>query len=357
MTGRLTSVVPWPAPLATVGPAPDRPALLRELAHRPWAELDWPDLLDELRALGRTDVPLGRLVEGHADALRILAQAGRTPVGDAVYGVWASRSHATGVRAEPVDQSWHLTGTLRFASGVGLIDRALVPVWLDEQRHQLLDLDVGDWAGDPDSWRTRAMVDSLSLTVAVDATAPRSAAVADTGFYLDRPGFFPGGVGVAAVWAGGAARVVDLALASCAGPHDGPVRLARWGRIRVELACAAALLDAAGRELAQRELLERELTDSSADPSTDPTGQALSTEVRAGVARSVRAVLDEVRALAGPAGLAYDEQLTRAVDDLGLYVAQQNRDSDEPWLGGGLAGERDSGTRTTRPATKPGGRP
>ena len=37
--------------------------------------------------------------------------------------------------------------------------------------------------------------------------------------------------------------------------------------------------------------------------------------------------------LAGPAGLAFDEDLTRAVDDLAMFVAQQNEDGDAQWLG------------------------
>ena len=38
--------------------------------------------------------------------------------------------------------------------------------------------------------------------------------------------------------------------------------------------------------------------------------------------------------MAGPAGLAFDEDLTRAIHDLQLYVLQQNVDADELFLGG-----------------------
>ena len=56
-------------------------------------------------------------------------------------------------------------------------------------------------------------------------------------------------------------------------------------------------------------------------------------DCRAGVAACVRRILDEAVAIAGPAGLAYVEPLTRAIDDLRLYVAQQNADSDAAYLG------------------------
>jgi hypothetical protein len=43
--------------------------------------------------------------------------------------------------------------------------------------------------------------------------------------------------------------------------------------------------------------------------------------------------LEEAQRVAGPAGLAYDEDLTRAVHDLSLYVLQQNADTDNGFLG------------------------
>ena len=45
-----------------------------------------------LLSIARTDVSLARLAEAHADAVAILTDAGRTPVQNALYGVWASES-------------------------------------------------------------------------------------------------------------------------------------------------------------------------------------------------------------------------------------------------------------------------
>ncbi|MCH8611934.1 hypothetical protein [Arsenicicoccus dermatophilus] len=331
-----TTLAPVPAPLLPAqglgADAARRTPLLHELvAARPWADLTWPQLLDALVALGRTDIPLARLTEGHVDALRILRQAGRAPIPGAVYGVWASRSHATGVQATPAGDGWRLDGTLRFASGVGVLDRALLPVWLDDERSVLLDVDVSSWTGDAASWHTPAMLASQSWTVRVaDVQVPADAQVGEEGWYLGRPGFFPGGVGVAAVWAGGAVRVADLTARATEGAPPAPARVVRWGRVRTEIGSAAALLATAGVAL---EVSEQ-------DPAGSPArgaggrGQELSTEVRAGVARAARAILAECHALAGPAGLAYDPDLAQAVADLDLYVAQQSRDGDEGYLGG-----------------------
>ena len=99
---------------------------------------------------------------GHVDALRILDQAGTKPVPGAAYGVWASRSRSSGIAARRNGDRWILDGTLRFASGAGVVDRALVPVWPSRDVHVLLDLEVRDWTFDTEVWRTRAYGDFWS---------------------------------------------------------------------------------------------------------------------------------------------------------------------------------------------------
>lgn len=328
----LTALMPYPAPLSLDpgydrhAPEPERlRATLGEIGSgRDWAAVGWPELITALLALGRTDVPLSRLAEGHVDALRILAQADTRPVPEALYGVWASRSQRTGVQGRRVDDRLVLDGTIRFASGAGVIDRALVPVWLGSDEHLLIDLAVRELPIETGPWVTAAMEVSRSHTIPIDQlSVPAEDQVGPPNFYLARPGFFPGGVGVAACWAGGAARVADLTCARV--PDPSPALRARLGRIRIELATAAALVLTAARRL----------EDLLADDDPDRTEvQAVSTETRAGVAAAVHAVLDEAHRVCGPAGLAFDEDLTRAVHDLRLYVLQQNADADEQFLGG-----------------------
>lgn len=280
---------------------------------------EWPVLVESLLALGRTDIPLARLVEGHVDALRIHDQAGTKPVQDAVYGVWASRSRATGLSGHQDGTAWVLSGTLKFASGAGVIDRGLVPVWLADGDHVLLDLDVSTWAFDETRWRTRAMELSRSHQIDLADHRTEAAQVGEPGFYLGRPGFFPGGVGVAAVWAGGAARVADLLESAVPAEHRSAGQTIRFGQVRTDLATAAAVCRDVARSME---------TGRPADLRT------AATLARTGVAGCARRILTDTRAVAGPAGLAHDEDLTRAVDDLNLYVGQHNADADAEWLGG-----------------------
>ncbi len=306
---------------------------VRELAAgQDWAALDWRSLIIRLIALGRTNVPLSRLTEGHIDAVRILDQAGRQPEPAALYGVWASKSGATGTRLTRTVGGWQLDGTLRFASGSGVIDRALVPAALEGGEQVLIDLPVGDLPVDRSGWRTGAMAQSRSHTVTAAAVeVGDDRLVGPLGFYLDRPGFWPGGIGVAAVWTGGLARLTDLVLAWL-GDRRSPAIQTRLGLLRMRLAGAATTVTHAAGELDRRLTPDARLLVDVADGELFE----LATEVRAVVGAAVRDGIEQVRAIAGPAGLAFAADLTQAVDDLGLYVLQQNADSDATTLGQSL---------------------
>ena len=298
-----------------------RSALAGLIAGRDWATHSWSELIEDLLVLGRTDIPLSRLAEGHIDALRILTQARSRAAPDALYGVWASRSQRTGIRAQPVTgRGLRLDGTLRFASGAGLLDRALVPVWLDDRTHLLVDLAVDELPMDASVWCTSAMAASRSYELRLEGVLVAvTAQVGPPNFYLDRPGFFPGGVGVAACWAGGGARLMDLLCHRLTKPGQ-PQQL-RIGRIRTDLAAAVAVVRAAGLSL------------DGLDPASDTNWHQLATEVRSAVADAVRRIVAETRLAAGPAGMALDEALSHAVLDLELYALQQNSDADAALLG------------------------
>lgn len=328
--------------------APTRTGLRDAISHlartEDWSVLRWSALVDALLAVGRTDIPLSRLVEGHVDAVRILAQGEAAPRADRLYGVWASRSAGTGVAAEAEGGDLLLSGTIRFASGAGVVDRALVPVWLDESTHLLVDLATHDLPVDRGQWQTAAMQVSQSHTVRVDGvTVSRADVVGGENFYLRRPEFLPGGVGVAAVWAGGLARALDVTQAMLDGRAVSPAQDLRLGRARLQLIAALTAVRTAGERLDQ--LLGGRAARGSSPVASSPVGPvdpepvdveavaAVSGEARAVVAGAVIAALADIRALVGPAGLAFDPDLGHALDDLGLYVAQLNGDAEAGRLG------------------------
>ena len=276
-------------------------------------------LVDGLLALGRTDIPLARLAEGHVDALRILAQAERQPVTDVWYGVWGIPNwQQTGLRAESGPDGLRIDGTLRFASGAGVLDRALIPVWLPDGSHLLLDLDVTALPVDPTVWRTAAMQASL---VVASSPSPMSES------------------GETLWWANRTSILGDPASSQAVSgsPHAGPGRRAGPPTCCAPGIRAQPMRSSCGSAGYVRSwsrpswLCALRLMSRGPDLTTDL--QQAATEARAVTAEAVRRRLAEARLVTGPAGLALDDGISHAVPDLELYVLQQNSDSDAALLG------------------------
>lgn len=276
------------------------------------AAAPWPRFAERLLAIGRVDAVLARLVEGHLDAHRILHELGAEPVPGALYGVWASKSGGSGWSAQAADEdatSFRIDGRLRFASGAGILDRALVTV-PGGSAEQLLDLEVAGLDGDPGGWRTDAMRRSRSLDLHGEGRVLAGRRIGPEGAYLGRWGFLPGGVGVAAAWAGGAMHVLDLVGEQP--PNDDAARI-RLGRARTDALAAIELVRAAARGL-----------ESTRDDRE--AAARIAALVRAAVVAGARRVIAEAKALSGPARLAFDGRLAEAVADLELYLAQHHDD-------------------------------
>jgi hypothetical protein len=282
---------------------------LAEEHHDVWVG-PFTEMAHALTEVARVDLCLARLVEGHVDALRILDQAGVSPR-PGVYGVWASRSAGTGVAATPEGDGWRLTGESRFSSGIDVIDRALVPGWIDDDKHLLFDVDATAVDADRDSWHTSAMDASRSFAVRVDLPAGQDVVIGPPGFYLDRRGFPIGGLEVAAVWLGGAQSVLEQVVDGLRRFRPTAHQTRRVGVMEQAVRQARLVVDATAQRL----------------PSLE--GEALVREAavaRTTVAWACNQVLDEAGRVVGPAGLSGTARLARTVADLAIYVRQHHLD-------------------------------
>ncbi|EWM10741.1 acyl-CoA dehydrogenase family protein [Kutzneria sp. 744] len=267
-----------------------------------------------LARLGRRDLALARLAEGHTDAVAILAEAGRKPAPEALYGVWAARSGGTGA----VLDNGVLSGTVRFCSGAHRLDRALVAS-LDDGRSVLVEVDLAD-AGItavPGTWLPLGMDASDSPDVTIDDVAVTDdMIVGDPGFYLDRPGFWQGGMGVAAVWLGGAQGVLDEVLAGLSTPDDH--QLAHIGALHTAIRATEALLAQAASTV-------------DADPLGDH--HLLAWTCRAAAERAAWEVLDRVPRVTGPTPMCRDPRFAQRLADLQVYVRQHHAEKDLAAIG------------------------
>ena len=200
---------------------------------------------------GAEDLSVGRLAEAHTDAVAIRAEAGLDHDPRLLLGVWASGGPSNRVIAEPVTGGWRLRGRRSWCSGAALLDQALLTVdAADDQLLLTVDLDRPQLVIDPTTWTTPALAATATATVTFDGViVPTEGLVGGPGFYGDRPGFWAGSVGVAAVWAGGADGVVAALRDAVAGDdphalaHLGAAETASW-TMQAALAAAADEIDA-----------------------------------------------------------------------------------------------------------------
>jgi alkylation response protein AidB-like acyl-CoA dehydrogenase len=269
-----------------------------------------------LTELGRTDLALARLAEGHTDATSILRQAGLEPQPEALYGVWAARSAGTGA----VLRDGRLSGTVRFCSGAHSLDRALVVALSDNGESSMFDLPL-DHAGIvrvAGTWQAVGMDASDSPDVIFEDVGV-SNRIGAAGFYTSRPGFWWGGGGVAAVWYGGSLGLVERTteyLRSGKGADEH--QLAHLGELRTSLAATEGLLRLTAAAI-------------DAEPAAD-----LMTQIwllRASAEQTARAVADRVPRIVGPTPLSRDRGFAQLFADLQVYARQHHAERDYAALG------------------------
>jgi alkylation response protein AidB-like acyl-CoA dehydrogenase len=271
----------------------------------------WAALSD----VGARDLPLARLAEGHADAVAVLAELdGPAPSPGERLGVWAAEPPGDPVRAERGSGGWTLTGTKHWCSGARACTGALVTAHADDGRRLFL-VDLADQRATavPGGWAAPGMAGSDTVDVRFDGVPARP--VGGVRAYLDRPGFWHGGIGVAAVWAGGTRAVADrLAAAVAAGPD--PHRDAAWGAVDVALSALDAALAVAASEV-------------DADPA-DRAGTAArrAQRVRGLAARTGLEVLATTGRVLGAGPAAHDGAHAARCADLEVYLRQHHGERD-----------------------------
>ncbi len=275
-----------------------------------------------LTEMSTEDVSAGRLVEAHADADAILAEieGGRVAPGE-FWGVWAAEPPQPVLAARPTDDGWVLDGVKAWCSGAGACTHALVTARVDDHsRLFAVDLrlpGVGIADGD---WVHPGMAGAGTTSVAFEGVPART--VGDPSSYLDRTGFWHGGIGVAACWLGAGIAVARPLLDRTDRAGADPHALAHLGAVDVALGGATWALDAAAREI------------DDAGPGADATAaRHRAVRVRAIVESAVDDVIRRVGRALGAAPLALDARHAQAVLDASVYIRQFHAERDLAGLG------------------------
>lgn len=268
-----------------------------------------------LAELSAADLVLGRLAEAHADAVAILAELGG-PAPEGLWGVWAAEAPTARVESERKNGGWVLHGRKAWCSGALLLDRALITGHAADGR-RLFAVDACDLTPVEDTWKAVGM--AASGSVSVELAGVTATAVGGPGAYLDRPGFWHGGAGVAACWYGGALGAARVLLgAARARPRD-PHALAHLGAVDALVAGLAAHLAVAAAEI-------------DADPA-GADAQLRAVRLRARVEAGATEILDRVGRALGAGPLCLDPVQARRAADLPVYLRQSHAERDLAGLG------------------------
>lgn len=213
-----------------------------------------------------------------------------------------------------------LTGRKPWCSLAGRLDRALVTAWVDEEQRGLfaIDLHHPGVALVDEPWAARGLREVRSTGLDLSDVPARP--VGRPGWYLTRPGFAWGGLGVAAVWLGGAMGLARRLREAADGREPDQIGLVLLGRVDAELQAAAAVLTEAARAV--------------------DAGQVQGEHAWARVVRTRGIVHDAcetvLRAAAhglGPGPLAGEEAHAARVADLQLYLRQHKAERDTAVVG------------------------
>ncbi|WP_261783905.1 acyl-CoA dehydrogenase [Curtobacterium sp. TC1] len=277
-----------------------------------------------LAAVAAADVALARTVEPHLDALGILAQAGIDAPRGSTWGVFAAEGPGLRLDAAPqADGSVILEGTKPWCSLASSLSHALVTAHVGDDRVLVtVDLRQDGVTTHDETWVARGMPDVPSSPV--DFRGVRAEPVGAPGWYLTRPGFAWGGIGVAACWWGGAVGLGRV-LRDLAGDHpDSELLQAALGATVLDLADAEDALAGAAAEI------DATAVDGAA---TGPDWSLLAQTVRSRVRRAAAAVRERVVTTVGPAPLTTDPTVAARVADLELYVLQDHGTRDLARIG------------------------
>jgi alkylation response protein AidB-like acyl-CoA dehydrogenase len=298
-----------------------REGLMRMFA-RP-AEPDATELMNVLRVIGRANLSVGRIYEGHVNGAKLVSwygsQAQRARLAaniDAGHSlaVWATEA-PPGVTLLREGAGWRLDGAKIFATGAGHVDSALITARLSDERKQLVWVNLRGHTdrSDPFRWQVRGMratvsgsFDFTGMEVETDDL------VGEPGDYEAEPRFTAGAWRFAAVQLGGVEALVVLLrerLQTSGGEGDA-IHRARFAAA-VSAARTAALW-------VEKAALMAEALDADSVPLTLMT--------RGVVEEAGLLVMDIVARTLGTRAFFNSHPADRIARDLGLYLRQAKPD-------------------------------
>ncbi len=305
------------------------------LLDAPFADMSTDALRSVLTLIGSASLTVGRLYEGHINAVALVRRFGG-PKALAILAAEAAAGRPSGVWnaergdgpwAEPDRDSWRLSGRKIHCSGAGSLRRPVVTAQGAGEGPTMFlpDMAADGVMVDLSVWRSSGMRGTATGTVTFDRLhVPAAAAVGQPGDYYRAPWFGGGAWRVLAVQLGGLDQIMTLhatRLRSSGRDRD-PVVRARFAR-------------AAGAHAAVRLLIADVAT--RAEGPIDPAAIDAAVDLARGHFEEVAlAVIEVTRRNVGLSAMIAPDPLDRILRDLDTYLRQPfldaSRDNAAAWL-------------------------
>lgn len=263
------------------------------------------------------DMAMCKILEAHYDALAILSDLDQLAVAEpkSIWAVWAANAPHQQLRARHFGTAWALTGSKPWCSGFDVASNALVTCTTENgpalmavaSRDPSIHFDDGDWVG-------LGMRNVRTATATFAGTPATWIATATD--YLDRPGFWHGGAGIAACWWGATAAVAETLRRTLR--SDRPHAAAQLGNVQALVCSVSTLLRA----------LATEIDDDAGSPHL--TGVLT---VRLLANRAAAQTVQRVNDTLGPGPLCSDSAHAQRCADLLVWIRQHHSGTDEATLG------------------------
>ena len=274
--------------------------------------------LQQLFEVGREDLSLAKLAEAHWDAVAILAENNRKKQENALYAVWASEIPGKQLELKLHKKKYILSGTKMFCTGAKIVDRALLTadgflIDLDLRSHEASQIQISDM-----HWTTNAFKETQTSTIKFkNVIIVEQAIIGTKGWYVNRPGFWPGSLGPAACWGGGAAGLRDYALDSS---RNDTHTLAHLAAMDANIWAIKSMLSCAGNQIDENK-------------TNFDFAKTLGYKVRHLIEQLCTDTLRRFARAYGPFPLACDANISRRYQELDLFLRQNHGERDLEVLG------------------------
>ncbi len=295
------------------------------------------ELLMLLKQIGRGNLAVGRVYEGHVNALQLIQTFG-TPeqiaayASDArdrhkIFGVWNAEAE-DGVKVQPLEGGrCRLEGAKTFCSGSGFVDRPFVNGPLADEPWQMciVPMEAVATVSDPSWWQPSGMRATASFKVDFSGVElDASALIGKPGDYFRQPWLTAGVIRFAAVQLGGAEALFDATrqyLRDLNRTAD-PYQQERLGRMAIALENGNLWLRGAAACIQTYAPLFGGDPKQTTDPAAADRLVAYANMVRTAIEQICMDVMQLCQRSVGTRGLLPPHPMERIIRDLTLYLRQ-----------------------------------